>query len=69
MIKQYRHPLFRHFCIYPFKSPYRFYFIQWKLVNKPPIINWFPSTFCLILGHHQGCVYWAESIKELWEVY
>ena len=56
-IKQFRHPLSRHFCIYPFKSPSWFYGNRWELVNETPIINWLPSTFCLILGHHQGCVY------------
>ena len=37
--KQHRHPLSRHFFIYPFKLPYRFYGIRWALVNKPPMIN------------------------------
>ena len=27
------------------------------LMNPPPVTNLFPSTFCLILGHHQGCIY------------
>ena len=26
----------------------------WELVNETSIINWFPSTFCPILGHLQG---------------
>ena len=56
LIKQYRHPLSTHFCIYPFESLHQFYGIQWELVNKLFIIS-SPSTFCLILGHHQGYVY------------
>ena len=39
LIKQYRHPLSKHFCIYPFESPHRFYGIRLELVNKPPLIN------------------------------
>ena len=38
LIKQYRHFLSTRFCIYPFKSLYQFYFIQRKLINKPPIV-------------------------------
>ena len=39
LIKQNRHPLFIHFCIYPFKLLHQFYCIQLELVNKLPIIN------------------------------
>ena len=44
LIKQYRHPLSTHICIYPFESLHRFYDIRRESVNKPPMINWFPST-------------------------
>ena len=53
LIKHYRHFLSTYFCIEPFKSLYQFYDIWQELVNKPTIINWFPCTFYLILGHHQ----------------
>ena len=52
MIKQDRHPLSTH----PFESLNRTYGIRRELINKPLIINSFPSTFCPILDHHQGCV-------------
>ena len=61
-IKQYRHPLSTHFCIYPFESPHRFYGIRLELVHEPPIINWFPRTFCPILGHHQWGVYCKSDL-------
>ena len=51
MIKQCRHLLSTHFYIYPFESLLRFYVIRRELVNKPPIINWFPSTFFRRLYH------------------
>ena len=57
MIKQYRDPSSTHFCIYPFKLSHQFYGFRRELVNKFPIINWFPCIFCLILDYHQGCVY------------
>ena len=57
LIKQYIHPLSTHVCIYPFESPHRFYDIRRHLVNKPPIINWFPNTFSPMVGHHLVCVY------------
>ena len=62
LIKQYRHPLSTDFCIYPFELPHQYYGSQWELVYKPPIINWFPSTFYQILGHHQGCVYCKSNV-------
>ena len=57
IIKQYRHPLSTHFCIYPFESLHQCYRILQELAYKTPKINWFPSVFCPILGYHQGCVY------------
>ena len=62
LIKQYRHRLFTHFCIYPFESPHRFYSIWRELDNKPRIINWLSIAFWLILDHHQGCVYWESDV-------
>ena len=61
-IKQYRHPLSTHFYIHPFESPYRFYGIRRELVNKPSMINRFPSTFCPILGYHQEWVYCKSDV-------
>ena len=57
LIEQYRHFLSTYFCLYLFHLLYRFYDIRWELVNKSSKINWFFSTFGLILDHHQGCVY------------
>ena len=48
------------FFISPFKLLYRFYFIKWEFVNTTSIINWFPCTFCPVLGLHQG-VYILEK--------
>ena len=62
LIKYYRHFLSTIFCVYLFKLPYLFYDIQWELVNKPSIINWFPNIFCLTLGHHLGCVYRKRDV-------
>ena len=45
------------FFIYPFESLHRFYGIQRESVDKPPITNRFPSTFCHILSYYQRCVY------------
>ena len=56
-IQQYRQYLSTQFFIYLFESPHWFYGIRRELVNETPLINWFPSSFCSILGHHQGCVY------------
>ena len=46
-IKQYKHPLSIHFCIYPFESPNRCYGIRWELVNKTPMNNSLPSMYIL----------------------
>ena len=54
LIKQYRHLLSTYFCFNPFKLSYGCYDIWPELVKKPSIINWFPSTFKPISGHHQG---------------
>ena len=51
-----------YFCVYPFKLLYRFDDIRRELVNKPTVINWFPSTFWPILGHHQGCFYCKKDV-------
>ena len=60
LIEQYRHFFSQYFCIYLFKLPYRCY-IRSKLVDKHSVINWFPSTFCLVFGHHLG-----EGILQNW---
>ena len=41
LIKQYRHPLSTHSCIYPFESPYRLY----GMVNYPIEINHYASLW------------------------
>ena len=56
-IEQYRYVLYVYFCICPFQLPNWFYDVWWELVDETPIINCYRSTFCPILGHHQGCVY------------
>ena len=62
MIKQYRYPLSTHFYINPFKLLRRSYVIRQEWIDKTLIINWFPSTFCPILGHHQVCVYCKRGV-------
>ena len=37
-----------------FKLTYGCFYIRPKLANKPSVINWFPSTFGLPMGHYQG---------------
>ena len=61
-IEQYRHVLSTYFFICPFQLPNWFYAVQWELVDETPITNCYPSTFCLILGHHQGCVYCKRDV-------
>ena len=36
--------------------------IRRELVDETPITNSYPSIFCLILGHHQGCVYCKNDV-------
>ena len=62
LIKQYKYLSPIPFCIYPFESLHRFYDIRRELANKHPMIHWFPSTFCPILGHHPGCVYYKSDV-------
>ena len=55
------------FCLHNFTFVllrYRidFYDIRRYLINKTSIINFFPSTFCPILGHHYGCVYCKSDV-------
>ena len=41
-----RHFLSTYFSVKPFELLYRCYDIWQKLVDKPSIISYFPSTFC-----------------------
>ena len=61
-IEPYRHLLSTHFCICSFQLPHWFYGIRRELVNKTPITCCYPSTFCPVLGHHQGCVYCKSGV-------
>ena len=54
--------LFTYFCICPFQSLKWFYSIRWELVDETLITNCYSSTFCPILGHHQGCVYCESDV-------
>ena len=55
----------RHFFLNPFKLPYRFYYIRRELADKPSITSYFPSTFCPILGHHQGRMYSKSDVQRV----
>ena len=57
MIEHYKHFFYLLF-INPFELPYRSYDIRQKLVDKPSMISYFPSTSCSTLGHHQGRMYY-----------
>ena len=46
-----------HIFVCPFQLPNRFYGVRRELVDETTITNCYPSAFCTILGHHQGCVY------------
>ena len=61
-IEQYRHLLSTHFYICHFQLPHWFYGIWRELVDETPITNFYLSTFCLILGHHQGCVHCKSDV-------
>ena len=43
-----------YFFVNPCQLPYRTYDTWRELVNKPSIISYFPSIFCLTSGHQQG---------------
>ena len=65
-IKQYRHLLSTHFFISLFKLLHWFYGSWRELVNETSTTNWYPRTFCLILGHHQGCLYCKSNVTFAW---
>ena len=62
-IKYYRHPLSTYFYFDPSKSLYGCHNIRLELTDKFSVIDWSPSTFGLLLSHHQweGEVYMAET--------
>ena len=57
-----RHFLSTYFFVDPFILLYWFYDIRQELVDVSSIIIYFPSTFCLTLGHHQGRIYYKSDI-------
>ena len=57
-----RHFLSAYFFVNPFELPYWSFDIRRELVDKSSIINYFPSTFCLTLGHHQGRMYYKSDV-------
>ena len=48
LIKKYKHFCLHNFFIHPFKLAYRFFDILREFLNKPSIVNWFPTTVCPI---------------------
>ena len=62
LIKQYRPVLSTYFCKLLFQSPNWFYGVRQELIEEIPIIICYPSTFCLILGHHLGFVYCKSDV-------
>ena len=61
-IEQYRQVLSTYFCICPFQLLNWFYGVWQELVDETLITNCCPSTFFLILGYHQGCVYCKRDV-------
>ena len=57
-----RHFLSKYFLVDPFILPYSFYSIRQELFDVFSIIVYFPSTFCLTLGHHQGRIYYKSDV-------
>ena len=53
LIEYYRCSFSVYFCFNPFKSPYSCFDIRLELANRFSVLNWLPSTFVPLLGHHQ----------------
>ena len=62
-IEHNRHFLSTYFFVNPFELQYWSYDSQRELVDKPSIISYFPSTFDLTLGHHQGRMYYESDVN------
>ena len=46
----------------PFEFPYYFYRIRGELIKVLSIVVCIPSTFCPILGHHQGRICYKSDV-------
>ena len=57
-----RHFLPTYAFVDPFLLPYWFKNIRRELVDVSSIIVYFPSTFCLTLGHYQGRIYYKSDV-------
>ena len=58
-----------YFLLDPFEFPYYFYRIRGELIYVLPIVVCIPSTFCPILGHHQGRIYYKSDVTFVWAYY
>ena len=52
-----------YFLLDPFEFPYYFYRIRGELIYVLSIVVCIPSTFCRILGHHQGRIYYKSLLQ------
>ena len=59
-IEHNRHFLSTYFLLDPFVLLYCFYRIRQGLIYVLSIVLYIPSTFCSILGHHQGRIYYKS---------
>ena len=61
-IEHNRHFFLAYFYVNPFEWLYWSYDIRRELIDKSSIINYFPSTFCPTLGHHQGRMHYKSDV-------
>ena len=68
-IKYNRHFMSTYFLLDPFEFPYYFYRIRGELIYVLSIVLCIPYTFCPILGHHQGKIYYKRDVTFVLEYY
>ena len=68
-IKHNRHFMSTYFLLDPFEFSYYFYRIWEELIYVLSTVVCIPSTFCLILGHHQGRIYYKSDVTFLLAYY
>ena len=61
-IKHNRHFMPIYFLLDPFEFPYYFYRIRGELIYVLSIVVCIHCTFCPILGHHQGRIYYKSYV-------
>ena len=61
-IKHNKYFMSTNFLLDPFEFPYYFYRIRGELIYVLSIVVCIPSTYCPILGHHQGKIYYKSDV-------